>query len=324
MSLYVISVAIFIVVVLLIEGTAHFIRNTDRWNPELKRVRKELTSLSSETLENLVDITRKKRPLSDIPWLNAWLSQVPALHKIDRLLIQADFQHPIGLFLLLSLTSGATSFVAAYVFVRSLPLGLISGLVIGSLPFLYVSLKKKQRMKRFEQQLPEALTLIARALKAGHAFTGGLQMLVQEFDDPISAEFGKVLNEVNFGVGLEEALTNLSERIDCQDLKFFIISLIIQKETGGNLAEILENIAHLIRERFKLHGHVRSLSAEGRLSAIVLMALPCLFALVLTVVNPAFIRIFATDPIGQALVALSAVMMVTGYIIMKRMVNIRV
>jgi tight adherence protein B len=185
-------------------------------------------------------------------------------------------------------------------------------------------MKKNRRMKKFEQQLPNALSLIARALKAGHAFSGGLQMVNQEFEDPIGGEFQKVLSEISFGIGLDEALTNLSERVDCNDLKFFTIAIIIQKETGGNLAEILENIAHLIRERFKFYDRVNTLSAEGRLSAYILIAIPFFFALLLSILNPTFLGILGTDPIGRTLVAIALIMMVIGMFVMKKMVNIKV
>ena len=133
-------------------------------------------------------------------------------------------------------------------------------------------------MEKFERQLPEALELVSRSLKAGHAFTGGLKMVAEEFGDPVGVEFGRTLDEINFGVGVPEALTNLTQRIECEDLKFFAVSVIIQRETGGNLAEILESLGRLIRERFKFQGRVRVLSGEGRISAIVLVAIPFFIA----------------------------------------------
>ena len=146
-------------------------------------------------------------------------------------------------------------------------------------------------MQRFEEQLPDALELIARSLKAGHAFSSGMKMVTDEFDDPVGTEFAKTLNEINFGVDVTEALKNLAKRVDCPDLNFFVISVILQKETGGNLAEILENIGHLIRERFKFYGRVRTLTAEGRLSAVVLIGLPFVIAFVIFLLNPEYIKI---------------------------------
>jgi tight adherence protein B len=203
-------------------------------------------------------------------------------------------------------------------------LSLIIAFFLGAFPFLYVYLKKKRRMEKFQRQLPDALDLIARALKAGHAFTGGLKMVGDELGEPVGTEFEKTLHEINFGSGIPEALKGLTQRVDCPDLRFFIISVIIQRETGGNLAEILAKIAYLIRERFKLQNRVQVLSAEGKLSAIILIAIPFVIALALSVLNPVYIKTLFTDPIGKALVAFALLMMVIGIVVMKRMIEIRV
>jgi tight adherence protein B len=166
--------------------------------------------------------------------------------------------------------------------------------------------------------------MLARSLKAGQAFSGGLKMVADEFDDPIGPEFDKTLNEINFGVGVPEALKNLSSRVDCLDLSFFVISVVIQRETGGNLAEILENIARLIRERFKLYGRIRTLAAEGKFSAIILVALPFLLAFVLFLINPEYIGTLIKDPIGHVLIGIGLVLMIIGIFTMSRMIKIKV
>ena len=179
-------------------------------------------------------------------------------------------------------------------------------------------------MEKFERQLPEALELVARALKAGHALTGGLRMVAEEFGDPVGTEFGKTLDEINFGVGVPEALTNMTQRVDCEDLKFFAVSVIIQRETGGNLAEILDSLSHLMRERFKFQGRVRTLSAEGKLSAIVLVAVPFFIAGFFSLLRPEYIGILVSDAIGRVLVVTALVMMGCGIYVMKRMVSLKV
>lgn len=179
-------------------------------------------------------------------------------------------------------------------------------------------------MQKFQRQLPDALDLVARSLKAGHAFSGGLKMVAEEFDNPVGVEFDKTMNEINLGVEVTELLKNLSNRVDCLDLNFFIISVIIQRETGGNLAEILENIARLIRERFKLHGRIRVLAAEGKLSAMILIALPFFVAFVISILNPKYIGTLITDPIGHILIAVAIIMMTLGILIMIRMIKIKV
>ncbi len=155
-------------------------------------------------------------------------------------------------------------------------------------------------MAKFERQLPEGLDLIARSLRAGHAFTLGMRMAADEYDDPLGPELKLALDEINFGISVEEALKDLAERIDCPDLRYFIVSVILQRETGGNLAEILENISSLIRERFKFRGKVKALSAEGKLSAIILLALPFFVFLALRFTSPEYIETLFTDPIGKS------------------------
>jgi tight adherence protein B len=192
------------------------------------------------------------------------------------------------------------------------------------MPFLYVSYKKHQRLQKFVRQLPEALDLIARALRAGHTFQVGLKMLGEEFADPIGTEFDKTLAEINFGAGISEALKNLAQRVDCPDLHFFVVAILVQRETGENLAEIAENIAKLIRKRFELQDRIRALAAEGKLSAIILFALPFFLALALSVTNPKYIGMLFTDPIGRGMLGGAAVIMVIGAIIIKKMIHINV
>jgi tight adherence protein B len=179
-------------------------------------------------------------------------------------------------------------------------------------------------MQKFERQLPEALDLVARSLKAGHAFSGGLKMVVEEFDDPISTEFDTAINEINFGVGVNNALKNLLKRVDCPELKFFVISVVIQRETGGNLAEILASIAHLIRERFRLQGHVRTLAAEGKFSALILAVIPFFVSFILILMSPGYVETLFIDPIGRVMIVIGSIMMALGVVIMKKMITIKV
>lgn len=179
-------------------------------------------------------------------------------------------------------------------------------------------------MKKFQTQLPEALDLMARSLRAGHAFSTGMKLAAEEFEDPLGPEFSVTLDEINFGLGVPEALNNFVNRIECPDLNFFIVAVILQRETGGNLAEIMENIAHLIRERFKLYGKIRTLAAEGKLSMWVLLALPFFIIGALFVVNPEYIKILFIEPAGRIMCGIALFMMFIGYLVMRRMVNIEV
>jgi tight adherence protein B len=317
-------VFIFIAIVLLIEGI--FLITRAWWNPETKRIRTQLQQLSAETYGQAdVDLVRQ-RIMSEIPWFNRLLLQVrlPIIDRIERMVLQANLDYPVGAVLLASVLFAILGFAAASFASRWFLVRLAVGLLLGAIPIIYVYIKKQKRINRFEEQLPEAMDMLARSLKAGHAFTGGLQMVGQEFGDPIGTEFSKTLDEINFGVAYEDALKNLLSRIDSEDLKLFVISVIIQRTSGGNLSEILENIGRLIRERFKLKGHIRTLSAEARLSAYILVALPFFIGLIMYFMNPAYTSLLFTDPIGHAMLVFAGIMMVLGVITMKKMTVIKI
>ncbi len=176
----------------------------------------------------------------------------------------------------------------------------------------------------FERQLPDALDLISRALKAGHAFSTGLKLVADEAADPVGTEFKRAFDEVSMGIALPQALQNMTERLDCVDLRFFVTSVGVQRETGGNLAEIIDMLASLIRKRFELQMKVRALSAEGRFSAFILFFLPLFLGAALFKMNPDYMSTLFTDPAGKNLVVVGSFLMVTGAIIMKRMVMIKV
>jgi tight adherence protein B len=248
----------------------------------------------------------------------------PGIPYVAHLLEQADCRYPVGLFLSLSALLALAGLLIGSFTLNNMMLQVagIAGCGLG--PFLYISYKKHKRLQKFLRQLPEALDLIARALRAGHTFQIGLKMVGEEFDDPMGTEFDKTLAEINFGAGIPEALKNLAQRVDCPDLHFFVVAILVQRETGGNLAEISENIAQLIRKRFELQDRVRALAAEGKLSAIILFALPFFIALALTVMNPNYLGVLFTDPIGKGMLGVAAVIMTIGAIIIKKMIHIKV
>ena len=318
------GIGIFLVILLLIEGSYTLFRVIN--DPGRRRVKRRLQHLSMDSsgFEPESPGLVRQTLLSQVPWLNQWLHTFRWTPQMKSLLAQSGTRRPLGFFVLLSLVLAGAGFVMGSQIVSSLLILLPFMAGLATLPFFCLVLKKKRRMEKFEAQLPEAMDLMARALKAGHAFSGALKMVVEEMDEPIAEEFNKTIGEINFGVEVPEALKNLSLRVDCPDLRFFVISVIIQRETGGNLAEILENIAHLIRERFKLHGRIRVLSAEGKFSAVVLIGLPFLVASVIALINPDYIRTLITDPVGNILVVVAIIMMILGVVVMKRMIQIRV
>ena len=192
------------------------------------------------------------------------------------------------------------------------------------IPTYILKFKKKARIKKFEKQLPEGLDLLARGLKAGHAFASGLQLVAAEMENPIGIEFFKTFKEYNHGLDLNTALLNLCQRMDLRDLRYFTTAVMIQRETGGNLTEILEKIAFLIRERFKLRNQIKALTAEGRLSGWVLMAMPPGLALVILKLNPEYMMLLYTHPLGRMMAITALVFQVMGMLCIRKIVNVKV
>jgi tight adherence protein B len=196
--------------------------------------------------------------------------------------------------------------------------------LFSTFPYMYVMYKRKKRLAAFEEQLPEALDFLGRAMRAGHAFSIALEMLSEESQDPLRQEFRKVHNEHNLGLPIDTALRNLGERVPLLDVKFFVSTVLLQRETGGNLAEILAKLADVIRERFKLKGQVRAISAQGRITAIVLTLIPIALAVLLLMVSPNYLQSMAKDPIGRYMLAGVIIGQVVGYLFIKRIVDIKV
>jgi tight adherence protein B len=192
------------------------------------------------------------------------------------------------------------------------------------LPFLFLKIKRTRRLRAFEEAFPEALDLISRALKAGHAFATGLKMVADEMSEPVGPEFRKTFDEQNFGLPLKDALSNLTERIPLLDVRFFSTAVLIQRETGGNLSEILENLAHVVRERFKILRQVRVYTAHGRLTGYVLLGLPAFLAVALAFINPEHMQLLFRERMGHIMLMAAAVMQFVGYMWIRQVVKIEV
>ena len=266
----------------------------------------------------------KRRVLSDIPFLNRILPHLPGVARLDLFIKQANLKYTLGFFFLTSISLAFMAYLLVSNLIGNIFLSVVITLFSGTLPFLYVGRKKNQRMAKFEKQLPEGLELIARALRAGHAFSSGMKLAADEFEDPLGPEFEETLDEINFGLNVSDALKNLTRRVDCPDLSFFVVSVILQRETGGNLAEIIENLAYLIRERFKFRGKVRTLSAEGKLSAIILLSIPFVLFGILFVINRQYITPLMVDPLGKVMAGAAGFMMLLGIIAIRRIIKVEV
>lgn len=200
----------------------------------------------------------------------------------------------------------------------------VLGLFMACMPFLWLYWRRARRLKAFGAQLPDAMELVARALRAGQSLPAGFQMVSTEMSEPIGKEFGRVFEEQNLGCSMEESLRSLAERIPNTDLKFFVTAVVLQRQTGGDLAEILDKIGHLIRERFQIWGQIQALTGEGRLSGIILMALPFLLFIVVYYLNPKYVMLLFEDEIGRKMLAVALFMQVLGALCIRKIVNIKV
>ena len=322
MNLYIIGAIIFFMAVLIIELLTYAVKNMQSVNRAKirKRLRKH-TYAKEDTGQ--IDIV-KKRILSDIPFFNKLLFRIPGVSALDGLTIKANSSYPAGFYVLLTFFLGTVTFTAANYFLLNRALSFLLAVLLASLPFLRLHQLKKKRVEKFCSQFPEALDLISRALKAGHSLNSGMKLAADEFDDPLGPEFDETLGEINYGVSVANALKNLSTRIELPELKYFVVSVILQRETGGNLSEIIESLANLIRKNYEFQGKVRTLSAEGRLSGVILVAIPFLFALYLHLSNPKYLGLLFSRPVGRLMLGAVGIMMIIGIIVIKRMVKIRV
>ena len=244
--------------------------------------------------------------------------------NFGRWLEQSGMKVSISGILMIALGSAVGFAILAGIITRA-PWGLPVGAAIGfGLPFLVLNIKRGRRLYAFEEQFPEALDLIARALKAGHAFATGLKMAADELPEPVGPEFRKTFDEQNFGLPLKDALDNLTRRIPLLDVRFFSTAVLIQRETGGNLAEILENLAHVVRERFKILRQVRVYTAHGRFTGYVLLALPALLGVALSFINPEHMNMLFRERMGQMMLLGALVMQTIGFLWIKQVIKIEV
>lgn len=312
----------FIALVLFFEGL-YLSWNSYR-GPEAKRIERRLQAMSAGAHGTKEASLVKQRLLSDEPWLARLLQSLPRVHQMDRLLQQSGLPWNMARF------QGLTVIAAVIGFLFSLIMGfpwqvvIILTLVFGALPFVYVFNSKQKRLEKIEQQLPDALDMMSRAMQAGHAFPGALQMVGSESPEPIAGEFKLTFDEVNYGIPLHEALLNLATRVPSTDLRYFVIAVLVQRETGGNLSEILGKISKLIRERLKLMATIKVLSAEGRLSAWILTILPFVLAILISIINPRLMSMLWTDETGRKMIAGALTLMIIGIFWMWRMIKIRV
>ena len=305
----------------LAEGLFLYLSDPDRLHQ--RRLKKRLKFLNNMEIRLPQDSLLRGDGLGTNPWLRQILKNIRHMEYLQTLMMQADLQWSVSTFLLVSLLSG--SICLSLGFFQRGPLGGLGGLGVGLLlPYRALVFKKKRRLKKFEKQLPEALDLMARGLKAGHAFAAGLQMVGEEMPSPIGLEFFKTFKEYNHGLDLNTALINLCQRVELRELRFFATAVIIQRETGGNLTDILEKIASLVRERFKLRNQIKALTAEGRLSGWILILMPPVLFLIMLKINPDYTLLLINHDLGRMMALTALTMQMLGMLAIRKIVNIKV
>ncbi len=262
--------------------------------------------------------------LSEIPAFDSLLRRSARISQLQEMLTQGGLNLRAGNFLALSVLAGVATCLVAYILSKRLEVAGVALLIGFVLPYSYAAVQRNRRFEKFEELFPEAIDTLARAVRAGHAFTTALELITNEVAEPVAGEFRQLFEEQKFGMPVRDALMNLTERVPLVDVKFFVTAVMLQRETGGNLAEILDNLSYVIRERFKIQRQVRVYTAQGRLTMALLMGMPPIIVTVMLVVEPSFIRPLFADPIGHILLVAGIALQTVGYFVIRKIIKIQV
>ncbi len=316
-------VVLFGMILLLSFGVMVFAMQSSKSEKVIQQRLRMIGRASDALREDTASLLREEA-LSDVPWLNEIMQRVRFLTTLQRFIRQAESRWSVGTLLSgsLVLTVGGT-WLATY-WVPALGLAVVVGLAGGLVPFLYLIRKRAVRFANFEKMLPETIDLMSRALRAGHAINSAVEMVSEEVSEPVASEFRRVFEEMNFGLPLREAMLNLADRVPLPDVRFLVTAVLVQKETGGNLAEVLDKTATVIRERFRLRGQLRIYTAQGRLTGWFLAGLPFFMFFALSLLNPDYEKLLITDPWGQKLVYAGLGMMAVGAWVIRKVIDIKV
>jgi tight adherence protein B len=287
-----------------------------------KLLRRKLAEIDSVDAQREVASLLRQKYLRDLSPLARWLEDLPRMESLGRYIEQSGVDVLAHRLVILALVSAAVAFVVAATFTDSLVLTLLAVVAGGAAPFMYVSRKRRARMEKFEEQLPDAVDVMKRAMRAGHPFNACLKLVSEDMEDPIAREFEQTFADVNYGSDLRRALLGLLLRVPSTNLMAVVTAVLIQKETGGNLAEIFERISQVIRSRFRFGRRVRTLSAEGRLSAWILTLVPIVLFGVLWITTPTYLPPLLENPTGQKMLIFAVVMMVVAVFWMRKLIRI--
>ncbi len=295
-----------------------------RFGAESTRLRNRIEHITNHDLDRSdYQGILKNRYAANQNGLNRFLFKFSLTKKLDALLLHSGELWTISKFFKLTALSAFVAGFVCLLFNFNWGIVAIAALLATLIPLLYILRLKNKRLAKFEEQLPEAIDTICRSLKAGHAFNSAFTLVGEELADPIATEFRITMEENNLGVNINEAMQNLAERVPLTDLKFFVVAVLIQRETGGNLAEILSNISNIMRERFKLRRQIGVMTAEGRLSAKILGAMPIIMLMIMSTLNPTYGPLMFNSPTGIYSLKVAAVMMLLGFVWMRSIINIK-
>ncbi len=324
-----VALAIFAVValgvvtlVLLWEGTQEF--------RQQRAVRKKLEEITkgpspgggSEDGGELDSLLRQSGEQGRLRWLEPVLLRLPHRQDLAHFLEQADVGWTVGTYLMLTAGLAAAAGLAMLAMMGSWIVPSVAAAAAGAAPTIYVRIRKKRRIREFEEHFPDAIDLLARSLRAGHAFSSGIKAVADESPDPVSGEFRQVFEEQRYGLPLKESLLSLADRVDMVDVRMFVTSVLIQRESGGNLAENLDNLSNIIRQRFKFQRELRTATAQGKLTGWVLGAAPIVAGIGMYALNPDYVSLLWTEELGRWMLAGAALMQVMGFLVIRRIVDI--
>lgn len=303
--------------VLLIEGIRGW-RRRRAVRQGLRRLRDRGREDGKADRESLLREPERQEP----EWIRTLQAVVPRGRDLDHLLRQADSDLGVGSFVLLTLGLAAGLGLASLILFGGWLLPLVGAVFGGAIPYAWVARKRSRRYRQFEEHLPDAIDLLSRSLRAGHAFPSGLGLVAEESQPPVSNEFRQVFEEQKFGLPLRETLLGLADRVDTVDVRMFVTAVLIQREAGGNLAENLDKLGRLIRERFKFRRQLRIHTAQGRMSGYILAALPVGMGLVIYALNPEYLGTLFEEPLGRGMLMGAAGLQVVGYFSIRRIIDV--
>ena len=279
---------------------------------------------SSDPVQRGPESLFRESKISEITWLEPVVQALPQISDLRLLLEQANIGWSAGTFLALTVGMAFSVGASIYVLTGNFIYFLLAGVVGAFGPLQYIKRKKRRRVEAFEEGFPEAIDLLARSIRAGHAFATGLKVVAEEAQEPVRSEFRHVFEEQKFGLPLEESLLGLGDRIDLVDIRIFVTAILVQRDVGGNLAEILDKISYTIRERFMIRRQIRVYTAQGRMTGYLLAALPLIMGFLIWMLNSEYMSILFSEPIGRLMIAAAVVLQIIGFFVISRIVDIEI